>query len=173
MNKLNLFVLIVLMAGAAIAVRELFPKTNTITNVVPQIVTQYDTVEVYISPDTIEVVTTDTVNIILRETFFDTTLINVACDPEERPEIYPVLTLRMGENFGDTSIVETFSLRTGKPTRSILYTPGFLTSLDITNEPTPRMNFTAFPKPRVSLWNKLKYSLIGFAGCEATHLFRN
>lgn len=173
MQKLNLFAFLIIIVAAGLLTRELFPKRVQTNTQVPVIVTEYDTVVVYRPPDTIKVATTDTINLVLTETLVDTTVIQIPCEPEERDNINPVLHLRMGKQFGDTSLVETFNLRTGTVTQSRIYTPGYLTGLDITSNPVPRLDFTAFPRCNCSLFTKLTSGLVGFGACEVTHLFRN
>jgi len=165
--------ILIICIAFALLVREVFPKRATIVRNIPQITTVYDTVTVYRRPDTVKIATTDTVNITIRETLVDTVLIDVESPPSERELRYPVLSLRLGTQFNDTGSIETFNIRDGRITQSVLFIPGMLTSLDVTDEPVPRMNFAPFPEPRgTSFWDKLKFGAIGFGTCTAISLIK-
>lgn len=162
--------LAVICIAFALLIREVFPKRDTVTRSVPQIITKYDTVTVYEPPRIIEVATTDTVNITIRETLIDTVLVDVESPLPERELRYPVLSLRLPVEFGDTGLVETFNIRDGRITQSQIYISGMLTSLDVSDNPVPRLNFAPFPTYNVSLWDKVKYGAIGFGACAAVNL---
>lgn len=153
--------------------RECFPKREEVLKPVPTIVTVYDTVRDTVRLRGPRVVTTDTVQIVIRQTVHDTVQINVGCDTLERPPLWPVLNAQIGKSRGDTSRVTTFSLRSGRPTVSRIWTPGPLRSLWADTTGTPRMDFYDPPKPPgVSLWTKVKWTVIGYGSCTLVNSVR-
>lgn len=151
------------LAGAAIVRRSKPPIP------IPTIVTVYDTV-----PDTLElpprrIVTTDTVQLVIRETVYETTYVNVGCVPEERTPIWPVLSVQAGRFRGDTTVATTFSLRTGQGAVSRIWTPGPIRSVWVDSSATPRFEFGEFPAPhRTSTLTKVLWASVGFGACRLT-----
>ena len=158
---INLGAVLILIIGSSLLTRACFPNVVTKPSI-PRIITQYDTV--YTPPvyDTVKIATTDTVNLVIRETVHDTTVINVGQSDSTRENIFPVLHIRLGTTFGDTGQITTFSLRDGTGRVSEIFIPGYLTSLDVRPDSiTPRMGFNPFPDYSVHFWDKLKYGFYG------------
>lgn len=150
-----------------IVVRECFPRREQVIKPVPQIVTVHDTVKVPVQIKGPRVVTTDTVQLIIRETIHDTVQLNVNADSAQRPALWPVLNAQIGKSRGDTSQVITFSLRSGQTAVSKLWTPAPLRGIYADTTPTPRLDFFEPLQPRaVSLLTKIKWSSVGYAACR-------
>ncbi len=146
-----------------VAVRECFPRTKEVLKPVPSIVTVHDTVRDTVRLKGPRVVTTDTINIVERITIHDTVQVNVGADTSSRQPLWPVLNAQIGKSRGDTSLVTTFSLRSGKPATSRIWTPGPLKSIWVTEGETPRLDFyEPEAKPRISLWTKGKWAAVGY-----------
>lgn len=123
--------------------------------VVPQIITRYDTVPV--TPqwllDSLKKLadrkpTRDTTEIVIEHTIIDTEYVNVGADPEQRPNIWPLLTYQGGTEFGDTAIVTSFSLRNGTGSAAKVFIPGILTGIEADSNAIPKLIFEPFPKPK-------------------------
>lgn len=143
-SKLKLIGVLVLALVLALIVREVFPKTQV--EVVPEIVTRWDTVpdtsfveiEVSSPPDTIEVVRTVTV------TEPDT----VRVTPELSPIVGATKVVARGVNPGDTLLVEGFKMEPGDSAgvfikrrwQANIFVRGPLESLDLGTLP-PRATF--------------------------------
>ena len=141
---------------------------------VPTIHTVYDTVRT--PPDTVvlrgpKVVTTDTVELVNRQTLHDTVQIAVNNpDTTARPNLWGILSLTVGKNRGDTTRTATFSVRSGKTTTSTVWTPGPLQGAWADSSGTPRLNFYPPPVCTVSLRDEGKYGLIGAGVIELGRL---
>lgn len=158
--------------GAAIVlivgVRELFPKRERvqIEIPVPTIVAVHDTVH-----DTLEikqpaVVTTDTLQLLVQQTVYDTVIIlSMVTD-----SVWPILSAQFGQNRGDTSKVVTFNLLTGQPALSRIWTPGPVRSIWASSNGYPRIDFYEPPviPAGSSFWRDVKIFGGGFASCTIT-----
>lgn len=145
--------------------RNLFPKTVKVGRNIPTIVTKYDTVHT-VWHDTVKVnhYTTDTFNLIVRQTIYDTVVINVT---DNRPRLWPLLSYRTINR--DSAFVRTFDLSTGYGAASVIYTPGPLNTLVADSFPTPNMTFGTYPEFHTSTLTKLFYGASGFALCSLTN----
>lgn len=141
---------------------------------IPTIITKFDTVRT-VQFDTIwkkvihtvKTHTTDTVNLVISNTIVDTQFINVDAPPEERKNVWPVLSYHGGTKFGDTATVATFSLRSGKLGISKVFIPGILTAIEAgegDGASVPNLSFEPFPDAKKpSLFYRLKHVLVGAA----------
>lgn len=137
---------------------------------IPTIITKHDTVHT-VRLDTIWKLhtkhTTDTVNLVITNTIVDTQVINVNAPPEERRNVWPLLAYHGGAKFGDTAVVSTFSLRSGRLGVSKVFIPGILIAIDAgegDEASVPKMSFEPFPAQKgTPLLQRLKYVLIGAA----------
>jgi len=129
-------------------------RTKEAPKVVPKIITVYDTVdkEPKWLTDSIKkwrkrVHTTDTVNLTPTVITLRDVHIPVNAPAEERPNIWPVLSVNGGRVWGDTTVIRSFSLRTGTEAVSKLFSTGYITDLeaDFDSNSTPRITFTPFP----------------------------
>ena len=162
MGTLRSLALLVTIVGAGLITRECFPRVLTVQSI-PRIVTVYDTVVTAPVIRRVNIATTDTVNVVIRETLHIRDTIYVGSELDSRPNINPILRGSFGSDFGDTSEVVSFSLRTGIQTTSHIFTPGYITSIEVRPDTvTPRMNFTPFPVYSVHTWDKVKYGFYGF-----------
>jgi hypothetical protein len=127
---------------------------KTVEKTIPKIVTQYDTVEK--TPewltDSLEIwrkqeFTTDKTNLIIENIIIRDVRIPVNSPPEQRPNIWPVLSINGGRIFGDTTFIRTFSVRSGHEAVSKLFTAGYITALsvELDSNSTPKITFTPFP----------------------------
>jgi hypothetical protein len=149
---------------------------------IPTIITKYDTVTALPKwfadsmkrwKKTTVVHTTDTVNLVVSQTIVDTQFIPVDAPPEERPNVWPLLSYHGTTNWGDTATISTFSVRTGRLGISRVFIPGILTSIDSDSTATPQLTFEPFPKPRgVSLMQKITYATVGYGVCSIVNLVR-
>jgi hypothetical protein len=170
--------LVILLFSAPIAGyfvgNKLFPGKDVPVNVVPTIVTRYDTVSV--TPkwyeDSVKYWkkrkwTTDTVNVTLSETVIDTQYVPIDGGPAVRPDWYPLLNLNSGNGtFGDTMFIHTFSLKDGKDAVSRVFIPGYLVGIDAQYpNKTPRLDFRPFPPQERHNWfYPVKYTGMGILG---------
>jgi hypothetical protein len=138
-----------------------FHKTKTVEKIIPQIVTQYDTVEKRPEwlADSIKKwkkvkFLSDTHTIVIHQTIVDTQYVPVDAPPDQRPNIWPVLTYHGDGVFGDTAFIRTFSVRTGKEAVSKVFIGGYLTDIDVedANNPTPKLNYKPFPPAERHNW---------------------
>lgn len=162
---------IVAIAIVAFGIRELFPKKGE-TRTIPRIVTVHDTVHTRPQPLRIESHTTDTFNLVIRQTIHDTVVIHVGNSADSgyaRDPIWPLLQFHQRSR--DTAEVRTFSLRTGWAGVSTIYTPGPLTSLDIDSTPTPKMSFGAW-SVGPTFFQKVKYVSYGVAACKVADFLK-
>lgn len=152
--------------------RTLFPP-KPIPPVIPNIITRYDTVNVLPKwfKDSVKVWskgkhTTDTVNLTVSQTIVDTEYVNVTSPPEERADLWPVLSYRGSAKFGDTSTVSAFSIKSGKLGISRIFQAGILTAIEVdSGQVTPKFTFAPFPAQKgTSLFQRLKLIGIGAAG---------
>jgi hypothetical protein len=154
----------------AFLTREFLPKQIHGPAPTPRIITIRDTIH-----DTLVIrqprrVTTDTVQLVVRMTIHDTTFINVGCNPVDRTNLWPVVALDVGKKVGDTTTVNTFSLRTGQGGTSRIYTPGPLLGVWADSTPSPRLLFGPPLKPAtVSFWTKVKWAGVGWGACTVTN----
>ena len=149
----------------AIAVRELFPKTVTVGRIIPTIVTQQDTVRTRWTDTLWKVrVTTDTYNLVVRETVHDTVQVYVGADTLARPKVWPLLSY--DQRAKDTAVVRTFDLRNGRGAESVIFTPGPLTGLYADSLAVPRLNFGSWPDQHTSWLTKLLWGGIGYGVCK-------
>jgi hypothetical protein len=163
---------------AGFLTREFFPKHVREEVPVPHIVVVKDTVHDTLRLERVtqgpKVVTTDTVQLIIRQTLHDTITIRLGPTPEERTNVWPILALEVGRKRGDTTTVTTFSLRTAQGSIAKAWTPGPLKGIWADSTPTPRLDFWPPPEPyRVSLWTKVKWSAFGFGACTVTNGITN
>lgn len=177
--KLIAVLMLVVAVTTALAVRTLWPKTVTVKSI-PQIVTRYDTVpsvpEWY--KDSVKYwkkrkYTTDTVNLEFTNTVVDTQYIPVNAPPEDRPDVWPLLSYHGGSKWGDTAVVSTYSLRSGNMAIAKVFVPGILVDIDAyrPDSTTPRLNYAPFPKgEKHGFWHNPKIFSIGFGSCAAIGL---
>ncbi len=152
----------------AILTREFFPKHVQGPPPPPMIVTVHDTLH-----DTLRISVPRDVpgpTLTIRVTVHDTTYVNVAAAPAERTNIWPVLSVDVGRKIGDTTTVNTFSLRSGEGGTAKIYTAGPLLAVWADSTPTPRYLFGSPPPPyQVHLVSKVKWGGLGFASCEVAN----
>lgn len=169
--------MLVVIATTALAVRTLWPKTVTVKSV-PRIVTVYDTVNTVPGwyADSVRYwkkrkYTTDTLNLYFTNTVVDTQYVPVNSPPEDRPDVWPLLSYHGGSKFGDTAVVSTYSLRSGNLAITKVFVPGILTDIDTWREDTtaaPRLNFAPFPPgEKHGFWHNPAVFGIGFGSCAA------
>lgn len=175
--------LVALVAGlTALVVRTWWPKTIHNVSLVPTIVTQHDTVKVVPKwfQDSVKIWskrrhTTDTLTLTTNVTVIDTLVVVVPVNqpPEQRPNLWPIISYHGGSQFGDTAVVTTFSLRQGQLGISRTFIPGILTALEQDSLPNPRFTFAPFPKPKgPGLWHTLKVATLGYGACSLVNLLR-
>lgn len=165
-NFPTLLLVLILVVGAVLG-RSFFPKTVEIGRNIPTIVTKHDTVHTtWTKHDTVKVehFTTDTFNLIVRQTIYDTVVINVS---DNKPDVWPLLSYRTINR--DSAYVRTFDLRTGYGAASTIYTPGPLNTLVTGSFPTPNMTFGTYPSNHTSGLTKILYTGLGFGLCSATN----
>lgn len=170
-------ILIALVAAISVVLTCSLMPDDEEESTIPQIITRIDTLEKL--PEWLDdslkrwrkrVHTTDTVNLVTERVVIrtDTAFIRIPCDTAERSRLQPVVSYFGGSRFGDTALVTTFSLRTGFATISKVFIPGILTAMvadSVTG--TPAFTFEPFPAQKgTSLWTKLKWAGVGFAGCS-------
>lgn len=169
-----LFLVVITFLTTAFAVREFFPRTVKETTTIPVIVPKYDTVETLPKwyKDSVEhwkkrKHTTDTLPVLVTSTVVASAPINVIASPEQRPDIWPVLDFSGGTRLGDTAIIGSLSLRSGRVALSKFYIPGILTGIHMDSaNSVPKLDFASFPEPKKpSLLYKLKMVGIGFGAC--------
>lgn len=137
---------------------------------IPRIVTVYDTIY-----DTLRIVaprrtTTDTVQLVTRQTVYDTVYLNLGCDPAQRSAVWPILSVEAGKKVGDTTVVSSFSLRTGEGAVSRIWTPGPLLGVWSDTTATPRITFGPPPAPRrTPFLTKLTWAGVGYASCSVVN----
>jgi hypothetical protein len=149
-----------------------FGTKKVVTEVIPKIVTVFDTVPTRPSwlDDSIKAwkkrsIVHDTVPLIISQTIIDTQLVNVGADTTQRPKIWPVLDVTAGARFSDTTLVRTFSLRDGRESFSKLFTTGYIKEIhvDESRGPTPLIIFAPFPPREQHNWfYPIKNFLFGF-----------
>lgn len=177
--KRDLLLIAIITLVVFFTTREFFPKVVE-KQAVPVIRTVYDTVptlpEWY--ADSLPLWkkrkhTTDTLEVVIRETVVDTQYIPVNAPPDERPNLWPVLSYRGGSRFGDTAVVSSFDVRTGRLGVSTVFIPGILTSIEADSNASPKFTFAPFPElKKPSLFYKLKMVAIGFGACSAINMVR-
>lgn len=148
--------------------------------VVPQIVTRYDTVSSLPKwyQDSVDYWkkrkhTTDTVNVVVSQTVYDTAYINVGHDSMPAQPLWPLVRYDGTSKFGDTATVTTFDLRSGHLGISRIYQAGILTKIEVQeNNPTPKLTFEPFPKTKAgsSLLSKIGFGLVGYGACSIVNL---
>lgn len=174
---------LVLVGGAVVLTAALmweFMPKRTVEKIIPNIITQHDTVSVDKLPDWYtdsvkkwkkRIHTTDTINIYVTNTIIRSDTIKqfvyVGSDTSKRPNLWPVISYHGGSRFGDTAIVTTFSLRAGIGSVSRVFIPGILTAIDVdSGKPYPSLTYVPFPKPKSpSLFYKVKMIAIGYGSC--------
>ena len=174
--------LVILLAVAltALVVRTWFPRRVETVRPIPHIVTRVDTVRA-VPPwfaDSQRIWrrrrhTTDTLTLTTTVTLVDTVTIRVPVNapPAERPNRWAIQSYHAGARFGDTAVVESFSIRTGQLGISRTFVPGILTALEWDSLPQPRFTFVPFPAPKgPGLWYTLKVGAIGFGSCSLLNL---
>lgn len=144
--------------------RSFLPRTVQSPPPAPLIVTVHDTLH-----DTLRISVPKPVpgpTLTIRVTVHDTTYLNIGAEPAERTNIWPVLTVDVGRKVGDTTTINTFSLRSGAGGTAKVYTAGPLLGVWADSTATPRYLFGPPPAPRrVSLWTKLEWGGIGYGSC--------
>ena len=166
--------LAVTIVTTALAVRTLWPKVVTEKSV-PQIVTEYDTVDALPKwyEDSVRIwkrrkATTDTIELYYTNTVVDTQYIPVNSPPENRPELWPVLSYHGSAKFGDTAVVSTYSVRNGNLGVSKAFVPGILTDIEAHANSRPKLTYAPFPKgEKHGFWHNPKVFGIGFGSCAA------
>ncbi len=150
--------------------REFFPRRVVDKVQIPVIVPKYDTVETLPKwyADSVahwkkQKHTTDTIPLLISNTIVGAAPINVITTPEERPDLWPVLDYSGGIEFGDTAIVGSLSIRSGKVAISRLFIPGILTGIHMDSaNSVPKVDFVPFPVPKgPSLLYRLKLVAMG------------
>lgn len=168
--KKNIAAVIGLIVLTVVLTREFLPRTVKGPPPIPTIVTVHDTVHDTLEVQTPAEATTDTVQLVIRETIHDTTYINVGPDPATRTAIWPAISLEVGPKVGDTTTVNTFELRSGRGATARVYTPGPLLGMWADSSATPRLTFGPPPAPpSVSFWTKLKWGGIGYGACTVVN----
>lgn len=169
----------VIIIVTVIAVRTFWPKVVTEKSV-PQIVTEYDTVRSVPTwyADSVRYwkkrkYTTDTLNLYFTNTVVDTQYVPVNSPPEDRPDVWPLLSYHGGSKWGDTAVVSTYSLRSGNMAITRVFIPGVLTDIDAFHEQgtAPKISYAPFPKgEKHGFWHNPKVFGIGFGSCAAIGL---
>lgn len=177
--KLVAVLMLVVIVTTVIAVRTLWPKVVTEKSV-PQIVTRYDTLRSVPSwyADSVHYwkkrkYTTDTLNLYWTNTVMDTQYVPVNFPPEDRPDVWPLLSYHGSDKFGDTAVVSTYSLRSGNMAIAKVFIPGILTDIDAYHPDgtAPKLNYRPFPKgEKHGFWHNPKIFGIGFGSCAAIGL---
>lgn len=164
----RLWPIIGLVILVAILSREILPKHVRDPAPPPIITTVHDTIH-----DTLRIRVPKPVpgpTLTIRETIHDTTFIQIGPAPEQRTNIWPVLTVDVGKKVGDTTRITTFSLRSGQGASSQIYTGGPLLGVWADSVGTPRVLFGTPPQPAsVSFWTKVKWGGLGYASCEVVN----
>jgi len=172
--KSALVLILVTAITSVLLAREFFPRKVVDRVQIPVIVPKYDTVETLPKWYSDSVAywkkkkhTTDTVPILISNTIVGAAPINVIATPEERPDLWPVLDYSGGFKFGDTALVGSLSIRSGKVAISKFFIPGILTGIHMDSaNSVPKIDFVPFPAPkRPSLLYKLKMVGIGAGSC--------
>lgn len=166
--------LLVTIATTVLAVRTLWPKVVT-EKAVPRIVTIHDTVNTLPEwyEDSLRIwkrrkATTDTVELYYTNTVVDTQYIPVNLPPEERPQLWPVLSYHGTAKWGDTAVVSTYSVRNGNLAVSKAFIPGILTDIEANANSEPKLNYAPFPKgEKHGFWHNPLVFGIGFGSCAA------
>lgn len=168
--------LLVTALTTALAVRTLWPKVVTEQSV-PQIVTKYDTVTELPAwyADSVRhwkrrKYTTDTLNLYHSNTVVDTEYVPVNAAPEDRPDVWPLISYHSGSKFGDSAVVSTYSLRSGNLAITKVFVPGIVTDIDawVVGPTAPRINYAPFPEgEKHGFWHNPKIFGIGFGSCAA------
>lgn len=162
--KNTLIILVFIAIGALLGIN-LFPKVVKVGRNIPVIVTKYDTVRTkWVVHDTIEKFTTDTFNLVVHQTIYDTVVINVT---DNRPAIWPIMSYRATSR--DSAYVRTFDLRTGSGALNQIYTPGPLNVIVADSLPTPNMTFGTYPEFHTRSITKLLWGSIGFGICTVSN----
>lgn len=165
----SLVLTIVTSVAVFFATRELFPRSVVNKVEIPVIVPQYDTVEALPRwfDDSVKQWkkrkhTTDTVPILVERVVVDTQYFPVNAPPENRPNLWPVLSYHGSDRLGDTAVVSSYSTRTGQLSLSKVYIPGVLVALDADSVGTPKLTYNPFPScPDPSFLYKVKMMGIG------------
>lgn len=142
---------------------ECFPREVKQEIPVPSIVTVHDTVHdtIRIRPPKLP----PAPNLVLRVTFHTPVQIPVNVVAAERPNLWPILNLRIGASRGDTSLMTTYSLRSGQIAESRIWTPGPLRGAWADSTMTPKLDFGAACSDRgTGLWTKVKWTAVGYLG---------
>ena len=169
MKSTIVLVLITAIASVLLA-REFFPRRVVDRVQIPVIVPRYDTVETLPKwyADSLAYWkkrkhTTDTVPLLVSNTIVAGAPINVIATPEERPDLWPVLDFSGGTRLGDTAIVSSLSIRSGRVAISKFYTLGILTGIHMDSaRSVPKLDFKPFPAPKgPSFLYKLKMMGLG------------
>lgn len=164
-----LLLVVVTAATTAFAIMQFFPPKE-VKKIVPTIVTKYDTVDALPTwfEDSVKkwksrLATSDKTPIVITNTVVAAAPINVIATPEQRPDLWPLLSYHGGSKWADTAIILTFSLRTGKRAISRVFVPGILTDIESdSGHNVPKLTYTPFPKPKGrSLGSGLRLLLIG------------
>lgn len=152
-NKQTVLIILGIL-GISLLVREVFPKKETVIQP-PLITTKYDTVQSVPKwlTDSLKKLerrkaTRDTVEVIITNTIYDTTFVNVSSDSTLRPKVWPIHSYIGGTKYGDTAVVNTFSLRSGQGATSKVYITGILTGILMDTSSIPKLIFEPFPKPK-------------------------
>jgi hypothetical protein len=162
-----------------LAVRTLWPKVVTVKSV-PRIVTHYDTVHAVPKwyQDSVRVwkrrkYTTDTVNLVYSNTVVDTQYVPVNAPPEDRPDVWPLLSYHSSGKWGDSAVVSTYSLRSGNMAITKVFVPGILVDVDAFRDgnSAPKLNYVPFPPgEKHGFWHNPAVFGIGFGSCAAIGL---
>ena len=157
----NNWIALVLLALGAFVGRSFFPRVEVRGRNIPQIITRYDTVKTkWIVHDTVLKVTTDTFNLIVTQTLYDTVVINVK-DTAQR--LWPIILF---EQRKDTAWLRTFELSTGRGSILRVHAPGPVSGIYADSVAVPRMNFGTWPIHKTSNFTKLLWSGIGYGACR-------
>lgn len=161
--KGNWAMLLLIVAGVFLG-RSLFPKTIHEGRSIRQIVTQYDTVRTkWVVHDTVLKVTTDTFNLIVSQTIYDTVVVNVR---DTSTHLWPIIQY---EQRKDTAWLRTFELTSGHGSILRVFAPGPLLGIYADSVATPRMNFGAWPEHHTSTTTKLFWTGVGYSACLAAN----
>jgi|SRR6267143_903930 len=154
--------LLILLVITSFLFRTLFPKTITVGRNIPVIVTKYDTITTQWR-DTVYKTTTDTFNLVVRQTIHDTIVINVGSDTLARPRLWPIISYWSQKK--DSATIRTFDLRSGHGAESFIYVPGPLLGIIADSTPTPHLQYGEWPQFHTSKLTKIFYTGVGYGIC--------
>lgn len=156
-----------LIGGLVLALRHEHQRPTPVPMIVTQHDTVHDTLRLELRPPAPK---PGTPNLTISVTIHDTSNLNAGEKPQDRANLWPVLSLSVGRRVGDTTTANTFSLRTGQVAVSRFYTAGPLLNVWADSTGAPRLLFGDSPRPpRVSIWTKAEWTAVGWGGCTVVN----